>query len=104
MHLLPCQVENQLARDIVEIACGGKHTVAVNSKLNCYVRETNRILLSSENGVSMSFGCGKHGQTGQGTDDDTMEPTRLETLKDKNIVSVACGSIHSCFVTSERFQ
>eukprot|EP00462_Mataza_sp_D1_P026528 CAMPEP_0175126488 /NCGR_PEP_ID=MMETSP0087-20121206/3883_1 /TAXON_ID=136419 /ORGANISM="Unknown Unknown, Strain D1" /LENGTH=479 /DNA_ID=CAMNT_0016408409 /DNA_START=166 /DNA_END=1602 /DNA_ORIENTATION=+ len=84
---LPRMIQDELARDIIKISAGAKHTVAVNKK-----------------GLCISFGCGEHGQTGQGDNHDPiLVPTRIQSLQDANkvITQVACGSIHTCFITDD---
>jgi alpha-tubulin suppressor-like RCC1 family protein len=79
------------AHNIVQIACGNKHSMAINKQ-----------------GVALSWGCGEHGQTGHKrqsgpsamNDGDKLVPTRIDDLSGENIDYIACGSIHSCLITT----
>lgn len=88
---VPKKIENSAAKGIVAVAAGNKHTVALTNK-----------------GVALSFGCSDHGQTGLGNPAETelrdiINPTVVETLQEQNVnvKSIACGSIHSCFVSDQ---
>jgi alpha-tubulin suppressor-like RCC1 family protein len=74
-------LEHASARDIVDAACGNKHTVLLN-----------------KHGEVFTFGCGGQGQLGHGDGTDRPFPTKVEALADVPIVSVACGAVHTCFV------
>jgi alpha-tubulin suppressor-like RCC1 family protein len=78
----PQKVNHPLAKDIVFIACGNQHTIAVN-----------------RGGGVVSFGCAKHGQIGHGKDDDSLEPTLIDALASKVVLTASCGANHSMFVT-----
>jgi hypothetical protein len=68
---------------VLLVACGDKHTVVVNrAELRAF-----------------SFGCGEHGQTGHGKPENQFDPTPIEALKDKQIIGLSCGPIHTGFVT-----
>lgn len=84
MHGVPRRIDHPDARNIVKVACGNRHTVATN-----------------RDGVCISFGCGKHYQTGHGIDEDKVKPERIAALADERIVEVACGAIHSCMINDE---
>lgn len=85
---VPRKIEHELARNIQKIACGSKHTLAVDKA-----------------GLAISFGCGEHGQTGQGDNEHRLLPARIQSLQDANkvITGIACGSIHSCLITGKIF-
>lgn len=74
-------LEHAAARDIVDAACGNKHTVLLN-----------------KHGEVYTFGCGGQGQLGHGDGADRPFPTKVEALANLPIVSVACGAVHTCFV------
>lgn len=76
---------------IVEIACGNRHSLALSKK-----------------GEVLSWGCDVHGQIGQRgestkSEEGTFKPTKIAEFDnlEKKIVSIACGSIHSCFITEQ---
>lgn len=81
-------------RSFRQVSCGHNHTLAINRA-----------------GQAIAWGCGKQGQIGMGSDDDDeknkkidkdeLEPTIIPSLKDKKMISVSAGAIHSCFVTEE---
>lgn len=83
---VPRKIEHELARNISKVACGSKHTLAID-----------------RNGLAISFGCGEHGEIGHGDSDIRMLPTRIESLeKDQKVITqLACGSIHSCLITDD---
>lgn len=84
MLKVPRKIEHANGSNIKMVACGNKHTAAINKK-----------------GQALTWGCGKHGQTGLGKDDDVPVPTFIEEMKDKVMTHVACGAIHTCFVSDE---
>ena len=46
-------------------------------------------------GAVYSWGCGEHGQLGQGDQQDVLRPTEIPSLKDKKITSVSCAAVFS---------
>lgn len=80
----PRKIDHLQGQGIRFVACGNNHTVAINKK-----------------GQALSWGCGKQGQTGHGDDQDVLVPTVIADLKDQVMSHVACGAIHTCFVTEE---
>lgn len=68
----------------VDISCGDRHTAALSDKGEVY-----------------TFGNGEHGQLGHGPKTEKMvsTPTLVKSLDGINIVSVDCGSLHSCFIS-----
>lgn len=92
---VPKKIDAPEARNIVAIACGNKHCLAINDK-----------------GKAFSWGCGEHGQTGhtiqEGDKGDKLVPTMMEITnpnkkngEEERIANIACGSIHSCLITEE---
>jgi hypothetical protein len=81
-------VDHEFAKDLVAISAGTKHTACINKK-----------------GHAITFGCGGNGQTGLGQNNtgEQLEPKRIDKLAEAgvNLVSLSCGSIHTCFVTLE---
>lgn len=65
-----------------DISCGDRHTAAL-----------------ATNGQVYTFGCGEHGQLGHGEHTSMSSPTLIESLVGLKVVSVVCGSIHTCFIT-----
>lgn len=79
---VPRKLDSPLARDIVAIACGSNHTLALNKQ-----------------GKALAWGCGQHGQIAHGTDDDVLEPKVIEALERTRTINLSAGGNHSCFVT-----
>lgn len=83
----PKKIDYPDCKNIVAIACGNKHCLAINA-----------------DGESYSWGCGEHGQTGhliqEGDKGDKLVPTKMD-LGGVRIASIACGSIHSCLISEE---
>lgn len=67
---------------IVQIACGGYHSLAL-----------------TEDGKVLSWGHGGHGQLGHSSIQNQKVPTMIEALADERIISVACGGSSSAAVT-----
>ena len=58
-------------------------------------------VVSCAGGHVFSFGRNDFGQLGLGDDIDRLEPTRIDALQGRNLVSLACGQLHSVFVSSD---
>lgn len=61
----------------------------------------SHILMVDMNFKVSSFGCNKYGQCGHKDVISVNKPTIIESLKDINIIQVACGQNHSVFLTDE---
>ncbi|KAF9625974.1 hypothetical protein IFM89_028360, partial [Coptis chinensis] len=73
---LPSCVEGKISDSFVdEIACGSYHVAVLTSKTEVY-----------------TWGKGANGRLGHGDIDDKYTPTLVESLKDKQVKSVVCGS------------
>nr|CAD1840032.1 unnamed protein product [Ananas comosus var. bracteatus] len=73
---LPVLVEGKLFRNFVEeISCGAYHVAVLTSRTEVY-----------------TWGKGANGRLGHGDTDDRNSPTLVETLKDKQVRSVVCGT------------
>ncbi|CAK7330595.1 unnamed protein product [Dovyalis caffra] len=73
---LPIRVEGKLSKSFVEeIACGAYHVAVLTSKTEVY-----------------TWGKGANGRLGHGDTDDRNFPSLVETLKDKQVKSIACGT------------
>ncbi|CAA2996877.1 PH, RCC1 and FYVE domains-containing 1-like [Olea europaea subsp. europaea] len=73
---LPCSVEDKLAGESVdEIACGAYHVTVLTSKNEVY-----------------TWGKGANGRLGHGDIEDRKMPTLVESLKDRHVKYIACGS------------
>ncbi|KAK4387394.1 PH, RCC1 and FYVE domains-containing protein 1 [Sesamum angolense] len=76
---LPCLVEDKLSGESVEeIACGAYHVAVLTSKNEVY-----------------TWGKGANGRLGHGDIEDRKAPTLVESLKDKHVKFIACGSNYS---------
>lgn len=73
---LPFPVQNRLANEIVEdIACGSYHVAALTSRSEVF-----------------TWGKGENGRLGHGDTEDRKTPTLVESLKDRHVKSISCGS------------
>ncbi|XP_018511107.2 LOW QUALITY PROTEIN: PH, RCC1 and FYVE domains-containing protein 1 [Brassica rapa] len=73
---LPARVEGKLHKGFVEeIACGAYHVAVLTSRTEVY-----------------TWGKGSNGRLGHGDVDDRNSPTLVESLKDKQVKTIACGS------------
>ncbi|KAL8243261.1 hypothetical protein R6Q59_009519 [Mikania micrantha] len=73
---LPCLVEDKLAGEPVEeIACGDYHVAVLTSRNEVY-----------------TWGKGANGRLGHGDIEDRKTPTLVESLKDRHVKFIACGS------------
>lgn len=68
----------------VDVSCGDKHTVALTTGGEVY-----------------AWGCGEHGQLGHGDHQDHLKMARVEALAGVRIVSVVCGSTHTCCLSDD---
>ncbi|KAF8119080.1 hypothetical protein N665_0001s0134 [Sinapis alba] len=73
---LPCLVQDRLVGEFVEEIASGDHHVAV---------------LTSRNEV-FTWGKGSNGRLGHGDTEDRKTPTLVESLKDRHVKSISCGS------------
>uniref|UniRef100_A0A0A9CB76 Uncharacterized protein n=1 Tax=Arundo donax TaxID=35708 RepID=A0A0A9CB76_ARUDO len=72
----PCLVQDRLAGELVEeISCGSHHVAVLTSRSEVY-----------------TWGMGASGRLGHGGIEDKKKPTLVETLKDRHVKSIACGS------------
>ncbi|KAK7279857.1 hypothetical protein RJT34_24916 [Clitoria ternatea] len=79
---LPCLVEDKIAGEPVEeIACGAYHVAVLTSKNEVY-----------------TWGKGANGRLGHGDVEDRKTPTLVETLKDRHVKYIACGSNYSAAI------
>ncbi|WCJ39085.1 Regulator of chromosome condensation (RCC1) family with FYVE zinc finger domain [Euphorbia peplus] len=73
---LPVRVEGKLAKNFVEeLACGAYHVAVLTSKTEVY-----------------TWGKGANGRLGHGDVEDRNVPTIVESLRDKQVKSVVCGT------------
>ncbi|EAN92583.1 hypothetical protein, conserved [Trypanosoma cruzi] len=54
----------------------------------------------SKDGQVYTWGLGRNGSLGHGTESDIRTPTKVTTL-DSVVTEAACGSFHTCFVSAE---
>ncbi|KAL5013415.1 hypothetical protein ScPMuIL_007685 [Solemya velum] len=80
----PMLLDALSAVQCVSVQCGQYHTMALSVEAELY-----------------SWGWGVHGQLGHGNIDDCLVPTRVTTLSDKQIISVAVGYCHSVALSSQ---
>ncbi|XP_071696120.1 PH, RCC1 and FYVE domains-containing protein 1-like [Rutidosis leptorrhynchoides] len=73
---LPCLVEDKLTGEPVEeIACGAYHVAVLTSKNEVF-----------------TWGKGANGRLGHGDIEDRKTPTLVESLKDRHVKYISCGS------------
>lgn len=79
---LPCFVEDKLLVECVEeIACGAYHVAVLTSRNEVY-----------------TWGKGANGRLGHGDIEDRKAPTLVETLKDRHVKYIACGSNYTAAI------
>ncbi|XP_076900472.1 LOW QUALITY PROTEIN: PH, RCC1 and FYVE domains-containing protein 1-like [Bidens hawaiensis] len=79
---LPCPVEGNLVNSPVEeIACGAYHVAALTSKNEVY-----------------TWGKGANGRLGHGDVEDRKTPTLVESLNDRHVKCIACGSNYTAAI------
>ncbi|KAK6914097.1 FYVE zinc finger, partial [Dillenia turbinata] len=72
----PCLVQEKLVGEFVEeIACGANHVAVLTSRSEVF-----------------TWGRGANGRLGHGDIEDRKSPTLVETLKDRHVKSISCGS------------
>jgi len=79
---VPVQIPN--LHRIIRIATGEAHSLAV-----------------SETGAIYSWGCNRYGQLGHGDTVHRKVPTQIESLKNAEVVEIACGTQHSVVLLHE---
>ncbi|XP_038722563.1 PH, RCC1 and FYVE domains-containing protein 1-like [Tripterygium wilfordii] len=73
---IPCLVQDKLVGEFVEeIACGAYHVAVLTSRSEV-----------------LTWGRGANGRLGHGDTEDRKCPTVVETLKDRHVKNIACGS------------
>ncbi|KAK9073107.1 hypothetical protein SSX86_007430 [Deinandra increscens subsp. villosa] len=78
----PCSVEGNLVNSTVEeISCGAYHVVVLTSKNEVY-----------------TWGKGANGRLGHGDVEDRKTPTIVESLKDRHVKSISCGSNYTAAI------
>lgn len=78
----PCLVEDKLIGETIEeIACGAYHVAVLTSRNEVY-----------------TWGKGANGRLGHGDVEDRKTPTIVETLKDRHVKYIACGSNYSAAI------
>nr|KAF6436325.1 retinitis pigmentosa GTPase regulator [Rousettus aegyptiacus] len=80
-HKVPQMVPG-IPEKVIQVACGGGHTVVLTEK------------------AVYTFGLGQFGQLGLGTFIfETAEPKILEPIKDQKIIYISCGENHTALIT-----
>ncbi|XP_076813812.1 uncharacterized protein LOC143460256 isoform X1 [Clavelina lepadiformis] len=77
----PKLVESLLSIDVTTVACGSNHVVVLG-----------------DNGEMYSWGCGDHGRLGIGTEENAVEPMRVNVTQP--IRDVRCGHDATIFITA----
>ncbi|KAM5560206.1 ultraviolet-B receptor UVR8 [Rosa sericea] len=96
-HLIPCIDQSASGKDrfsavsqgskfpgsyVKEIACGGRHSAVI-----------------TDAGALLTFGWGLYGQCGQGNTKDQLKVTRVESLVDTRVKSIAAGLWHTLCIS-----
>nr|XP_011466532.1 PREDICTED: protein RCC2 homolog isoform X2 [Fragaria vesca subsp. vesca] len=96
-HLIPCIDQSASGKDrfsavsqsskfpgsyVKEIACGGRHSAVI-----------------TDTGALLTFGWGLYGQCGQGNTKDQLKVTRVESLMDTRVKSIAAGLWHTLCIS-----
>jgi RCC1 and BTB domain-containing protein len=82
----PTLVEGLAGKKVMEVACGGYHTI-----------------VRTDDGRVYSFGFGEHGQLGHGSSESKLTPSLIHQaqFEEKCVVQVVCGWVHSMALTSD---
>ncbi|KAH9314061.1 hypothetical protein KI387_022688, partial [Taxus chinensis] len=80
----PVQVKGLADQMIVQIICGGDHTMAINNE-----------------GTLFSWGRGQWGQTGLRTMEDVLVPMQVWDLEHVRVIQASAGARHSIAITEE---
>jgi E3 ubiquitin-protein ligase HERC2 len=83
-ELLPRMVQGTFGKGIVEIAAGNRHACALTSSGDVY-----------------AWGLGEGGRLGLGDSRTQLTPRLLKSLRQVNVIHIACGERHSLALTSE---
>ncbi|KAJ3683131.1 hypothetical protein LUZ60_013358 [Juncus effusus] len=84
---LPCLIEDNLTGETVtDISCGAYHVAVLTSKSEIY-----------------TWGKGANGRLGHGDLEDKKVPTLVETLKDRSVKQISCGSSFTACVCLRRW-
>ena len=83
--LYPNQVRSLRTQKISAIKCGEDHTVCL-----------------TEDGGVFSFGCGRYGQLGHGSNNNEMIPRKIMELMGTEVSQVACGKKHTLVFVPSR--
>ncbi|PWA60109.1 Brevis radix-like domain-containing protein [Artemisia annua] len=79
---LPCLVEGKLANSFVdEVTCGAYHVTVLTSKNEVY-----------------TWGKGANGRLGHGDIEDRKSPTIVESLRDRHVKYISCGSNYTAAI------
>lgn len=79
---VPCLIDDKLCGEFVEeIACGAYHTAVLTSKNEVY-----------------TWGKGANGRLGHGDIEDRKTPNLVESLKDRHIKYISCGSNYTAAI------
>lgn len=135
-RFIPTAVEHLRRENVISVACGSGHTLALtrhgkiygwgrndDGRIGCgdsgwkYIpkfiealqHETMKIIASgsyhsvavSATGILFSWGGGLFGKLGVGDESGHLSPVRVEGMYGRSVVSVACGSRHTCCLTNE---
>ncbi|KAK9903587.1 hypothetical protein WJX75_009396 [Coccomyxa subellipsoidea] len=75
---IPQPIKALAGRNIVKVACGDTHTLAI-----------------TDTGELFSFGRNQNGQLGLGTTSDAILPQPVESLRGLKVCDISCGAEHS---------
>ncbi len=103
-HYIPSKIVALRDQVIVSISAGLHHSLALNDRGTLNSLHIYRFLWSQttwDTGVVFSFGTGRSGQLGLGSDTKQLVPTKINTLAHERIAKASAGSKHSLFLSEE---
>jgi alpha-tubulin suppressor-like RCC1 family protein len=85
---------------IARVACGNYYTGLDPFCTSSFrASESPFVVVSTNTGDVYSWGCGRYGPLGHGSEQDEPHPRRIDSLRGRFVVDVACRWAHSAVVT-----
>lgn len=101
----PFPVKGPIENKVVQVVCGGVHTVALTDDgqvLNMLL--VMAYLVGSVRGQIYTWGCNDEGALGRSIDDiDEFTPGLVESLKEVKVVQLSAGDSHTAALTENGF-
>ncbi|KAG9129129.1 hypothetical protein Leryth_006397 [Lithospermum erythrorhizon] len=110
MRLLPTCVSGLVDHDFVQVSCGRLLTVGLSNNGKVYTMGstvhgqlgTSRAIALTSKGTIYTWGRGSNGQLGLGDTEDRNSPTLVETLRDRQVLHITCGSSLTAAICSHK--